>query len=197
MIIGGMQACSLSDYPGRVATVVFTQGCNFRCPFCHNGSLLSLTPSTPAIDEIDLLLRLQARRTLIDAVVVSGGEPTLHNDLPEFLEKLHALDLAVKLDTNGSQPDMLKAIVRSGLIDFIAMDVKAPFAAYDMLAGVHVPLEVIKDSIKFIAASGLEHMFRTTFIAEQLTLDDVEMIRGILPPGSPHHVQFRRTEYAH
>jgi len=189
MIIGGMQACSLCDYPMRVATVVFTQGCNFRCPFCHNASLLSMTPPTPAINEIDLLSCLQARHTLIDAVVVSGGEPTLHDDLPEFLEKLRALDLAIKLDTNGSRPAMLRELLQAKVVDFIAMDIKAPWEKYDALSGVRAPRDAIRASIACLAQSGIPHEFRTTMVRTFLSEEDIMTIRAMLPPGSTYRTQ--------
>ena len=114
MNIGGYQPCSLCDYPGHVAAVVFTQGCNFRCPFCHNAALLPLTPdAVPIISEASILQRLGARRRQLDAVVISGGEPTLQPDLESFLREVRSLALRVKLDTNGSRPDVLSELLEA------------------------------------------------------------------------------------
>jgi pyruvate formate lyase activating enzyme len=189
MIIGGLQLLSLCDYPGRPTTVIFTQGCNFRCPFCHNSGLLPMTPVTPVIAESAALKLLHGRRPFVDAVVVSGGEPTLHDDLPELLGSLRRLNLAIKLDTNGSRPEMIARLIRCNLVDFIAMDVKASPEKYDLLAGVSVSWEVIRSSIQTIAGSGIRHSFRTTVDASRLTPEDLQTIREELPPTSTYRLQ--------
>lgn len=211
MIIGGCQPCSLCDYPGHVAAVVFTQGCNFRCPFCHNGALLPIAGGAagpaarlgagpaertlPSVDEV--LHLLQRRRGLLDAVVISGGEPTLHEDLPHLLTRIRAMGFAIKLDTNGSQPERLRALLRAGLVDAVAMDVKAPWEKYDLLAGVAAPVEAIRESIALLAESGCAHLFRTTRVPALLTERDLTTIReAMLPFGSPYRVQPFRPENA-
>ena len=135
MRIGGFVPVSLCDYPCRVAAVVFTQGCNFRCPFCHNGHLVGCEGAA-LLDEAAVLAQLAERRNRLGGVVVTGGEPTLQGDLPQFLHALKQLGLAVKLDTNGSQPDVLQALLADRLVDYVAMDLKAPWARYDRLAGL-------------------------------------------------------------
>ncbi|PIU62016.1 anaerobic ribonucleoside-triphosphate reductase activating protein, partial [archaeon CG07_land_8_20_14_0_80_38_8] len=125
VIIKGMVESSFIDYPGKIALVVFTAGCNFHCHYCHNPELVNPTP--PFISEEKILLKLEKKREWLDAVVISGGEPTLHPDLPEFIKKIKdETGLLVKLDTNGSNPEMLKKLINEKLIDYVAMDVKAP-----------------------------------------------------------------------
>lgn len=197
MKIGGWQPLSLSDYPGRVAAVVFTQGCNFRCPFCHNGSLLPADPTVGVlIPETEILAHLAERRTLLEGVVVSGGEPTLQPDLPDFLRQLRALGLAVKLDTNGSRPEVLRALLHEGLLNYIAMDVKAPFDAYPRLCGVSVDIEPIRESIARISASGLPHQFRATLVPGLHREGDPAAIAALLPPGETLVRQAFQPEHA-
>ncbi len=189
MIIGGMDPCSLCDYPGRVASVIFTQGCNFRCPFCHNTALLPMNPAHEALDNEAVLGWLQGRRDRIRAVVISGGEPTLQAGLQAFLRRLHHIDLAIKLDTNGSRPVILAELIQAGLTDYVAMDIKAPCAKYRNLAGVRVSTERIKESIRIIAESGLRHEFRTTVVPGLLNQEDISAIRKMVPSGSIYRLQ--------
>lgn len=190
MRIGGFHPLSLCDYPGRVAAVVFTQGCTMRCPFCHNGSLLPVHVPAQRLIPVEVVLdTLEKRKAFLSGVVVSGGEPTLHRGLPTFLAQLKGLGLAVKLDTNGSNPTLLRKLIADGLVDYIAMDVKAPWAKYSLLTGVSTDIERIRESMDLIAQSGLAHEFRTTFVPQLLTGQDLEAIRGLIPPGSPYRVQ--------
>ena len=148
MKIGGLNKFSLSDFPGKVAAVVFTQGCNFRCPYCHNGSLISADIlECCLIPEEEFFEILQSRSKQLDGVVVSGGEPTIQADLPEFLAHIKSRGFLVKLDTNGSQPEVLREVLQSKLVDFVAMDIKAPLAIYDRLTGVRAPTSQILESI--------------------------------------------------
>ena len=188
MNLGGLQRFSLCDFPGRAAAVVFTQGCNFRCPFCHNGSLIP-TDAAGALDEAELLAFLERRRGQLDGVVVSGGEPTLQSDLEEFLRRVKRLGFEVKLDTNGSRPDTLRRLLRQALVDYVAMDVKAPLAAYERLAGRPVDAAALRESIALIAGSGVAHEFRTTVVPELLADAELAALRAELPPGSPHRCQ--------
>jgi pyruvate formate lyase activating enzyme len=193
--IGGFVPLSLCDFPGKVAAVVFTQGCNFRCPFCHNGQLLAWQGEQEQAEEA-VLARLQARRQQLEGVVVTGGEPTLQGDLPQFLWRLRACGLAVKLDTNGSQPDMLQALLADRLVDYVAMDIKAPWDMYDRLAGRACDTQRLRRSMRLIAESGLAHEFRTTRAEALLSEDDCHRITGQLPPGSTHKWQRFRPEYS-
>jgi pyruvate formate lyase activating enzyme len=197
MKIGGYQPCSLCDFPGRVAAVVFTQGCNFRCPFCHNASLLPLTATVERlIPAADILERLRRRRGQLDAVVITGGEPTLQPDLAEFLCAIRKVGLQIKLDTNGSHPSTLAELFEAGLLDYVAMDMKAPWPRYADLAGVGVDVECITQSMRMIAASGIAHEFRTTVVPALLTDRDLAAVRAQLPSGSAHRTLPFRSEHA-
>jgi pyruvate formate lyase activating enzyme len=185
-----MNPFSLSDFPGRVAAVVFTQGCNFRCPYCHNASLLSCqTPDDSPLQEEAVLEFIRFRRGCLDAVVVSGGEPCIQPDLSTFLRRIKGMDLSVKLDTNGSRPGALRELLANRLVDFIAMDLKAPLQTYDHLCGVHVPIHLIQESIELISRSGVEHEFRTTVVDPLLSPADITRIQELVPSGSKHRLQ--------
>ena len=195
MKIGGLMPVSLSDFPGRVAAVVFTQGCNFRCPFCHNGNLISMDRQrSDLLREEEVFSMLAARRGKLGGVVISGGEPTLQPDLPDFLRALKHLGYALKLDTNGSRPEVLARVLP--LVDYVAMDLKAPLLCYERLAGVAVAPEKIGQSIELLASSGIEHEFRTTAVEPLLDEHDLDEIRSLVPAGSKYRVQSFRPENA-
>lgn len=178
MKIAGVQSLTLLDYPGKLAATIFLQGCNFRCPFCHNKSIIS-SEAVHACewDKKSILKHLNKRRTLIDGVCVSGGEPTIHEDLPDFLDEIKNLGFSVKLDTNGSNPKMLKECLYQGVVDYIAMDVKACLDAYDLLAGVKTNKDAIKESIDLIMDDGLiDYEFRTTVIGAVHHIHDFKEI---------------------
>lgn len=197
MKIGGFQAFSLSDYPGKTAAIVFTQGCNFRCPFCHNGSLIpSDVPGGVCIPEQKIVRHLETRRSLLDGVVVTGGEPTIQPDLPRFLCMIRGMGYRIKLDTNGSRPDVLRRLLEENLVDYIAMDVKAPSDRYDRLTGISVPMRKVRESIRLIGLSGIRHEFRTTVVRPLLSDSDILSIREMLPPRSPHTLQDFYPEHA-
>jgi pyruvate formate lyase activating enzyme len=191
---GGLLSLSLCDFPGRVAAVVFTRGCNFRCPFCHNGHLLAAAPAAgdPSCEEV--LARLAARAPQLQGVVVSGGEPTIQAGLPSFLRAVRSLGLAVKLDTNGSRPEVLAELLAAGLLDFVAMDVKAPWERYGELAGVACDVAALRRSVALIAACGRPHLFRTTRVTPLLSPADCRAIEAQIPAGSPHVWQRFRAE---
>jgi pyruvate formate lyase activating enzyme len=194
MEIGGFLPFSLCDFPARPAAVVFTQGCNFRCPFCHNGGLLARKAGS--IPTAEVVRRLARRRGLLAGVVVSGGEPCLQADLADFCASVKALGMAVKLDTNGSRPSVLRDVLAGGLVDYVAMDVKAPPARYADLAGVAVAWEVIQESVTILTASGVPHQFRTTVVDPLLRERDLEEIVRLLPAGAVHVRQEFRGELA-
>lgn len=162
MLIAGYVPCSLSDYPGCVAAVVFTQGCNWRCPWCHNKSLLPLRPQPGCVDETAVLERLAGRRGKLDGVVVTGGEPSLQPDLAVFLASVRALGFKVKLDTNGSNPSVLGRLLAAGLLDFVALDLKAPLERYAEAAGVPVETDALRECLRLLRTSGVAHHLRTT-----------------------------------
>jgi pyruvate formate lyase activating enzyme len=197
MRFGGFQPFTLSDFPGRTAAIAFTQGCNFRCPYCHNGALLPmLVPEENLVPESVVLDHLRRRRMQLDGLVVTGGEPTLQPALPVFLRKVKGMGFLVKLDTNGSSPGVLKGLLDEELVDFVAMDIKAPSHKYSLLAGVPAPLRAIEKSIALIKWSGVEHQFRTTHVPELLSSGDLQSIVNSLPDGSAHVVQRFRPEHA-
>jgi len=197
MKIGGLHKFSLSDYPGHVAAVVFTQGCNFRCPFCHNGSLIpGDVPDSSLISEEKVFKFLKDRNNQLDGVVITGGEPTIQPDLTEFIHRIIAMELLVKLDTNGSLPEVLRKLMKEKLIDFIAMDIKAPLDIHDRLTGVQTSISRIKESIELIARSGIAHEFRTTVVKPLLSPQDLLSIKKLVPVGSTHRLQKFRPEHA-
>ncbi|MEJ5258616.1 MAG: anaerobic ribonucleoside-triphosphate reductase activating protein [Anaerohalosphaeraceae bacterium] len=195
MKFGGFQPLTLSDFPGRTAAVLFVQGCNFRCPFCHNGRLLE-RDAEDVFDEQTAVALLAERRKILDGIVLSGGEPTLQADLPDFIRELRRMGFQVKLDTNGSQSRMLESVLEEGLLDYAAMDIKAPPCKYPLLTGGVYPREEIERSIELIVHSGIAAEFRTTFVPGLLTSEDLEQIRRSLPAGAVYKIQKFAAESA-
>lgn len=174
MRIAGLQKMTLLDYPDRVACTVFLQGCNFCCPFCHNSQLLT-GPGPEGLTRDELLDFLKKRRGLLDGVCITGGEPTLQKDLPDLLEEIKALGYAVKLDTNGSRPEMLKELAERGLIDHVAMDVKNSPDRYGETVGLtDLSLQPVEESLRFLAGGGVDYELRTTVAAELHTAGSIE-----------------------
>lgn len=188
MKIGGLQPVTASDFPGRMAAIVFTQGCNFHCPFCHNSSLLAMDADT-LISEDEVIEFLNKRRNLLDGVVISGGEPCLQDDLAGFCRKIKDMGFSVKLDTNGSRPEVIGELLAEDLVDFIAMDIKAPLSRLKELTGTGSHGSQISRAISLIAESGVDHLFRTTDVMPLLSSEDHRGIKELVPPGSPHVVQ--------
>ena len=194
MRIAGIERNSFVDYPGRLAAVFFTPGCNWQCFYCHNRSLLGPQSERTWLDAEVVLAWLDERRGWLDAVVITGGEPTLQPDLAEFIRPVRAKGFLVKLDTNGARPDVLRALLDEGLLDYVAMDVKAPIEKYEAFCCVPVDHRAVNDSIDLLMASGIEYEFRTT-VAPQLTSDDLRAIAARIR-GARCYVlqQFRRPE---
>ncbi len=190
MRIGGLLKFSLIDFPGQVAAVVFTQGCNYRCPFCHNPELVlpELFQEPLAVEEV--LSFLARRQGQLQGVVVTGGEPTLHNDLPDLLQKIKALGFLVKLDTNGSRPEVLKDLISRRLVDYIAMDIKSSPESYCKAAGVPADISAVTGSVSLIRSSGVPHQFRTTAFKALLSEADMPEVAGLI--GSGENYQVRR-----
>ena len=183
MIFGGLHKTSLIDYPGKVSCVLFTSGCNFACPFCHNPDLARSTPRTIiSLDEI--IDFLEARRHFLDGVVVTGGEPTLHADLHRFLARVKAMGYAVKLDTNGSRPAVLADILTRELADYVAMDIKTLPEAYPEHVKAPCDGETIRSSVRKVMALAKDYEFRTTCVAPLIDEDIIAAIAGIIR-GSP------------
>jgi len=174
MQVGGLQKVSLIDYPGEISAVVFTQGCNFRCVYCHNPELVYPHLFGPPIDEKEIFDFLERRRGKIDAVVITGGEPLMQEDLLNFVLQVKAKGFLVKLDTNGSYPERLRHIMETGKIDYLAVDVKAPWSSYAKVVGVKGQVEKIKETVEMILASHMEYEFRVT-VAYPL-ISDVDVL---------------------
>ena len=171
MKIGGLQKTSLQDYPEEVSSIIWTIGCNFSCPFCYNKDLVK--GKIAEIPEEDILSFLEKRKKLIDGLVISGGEPLLQKDLKNFCKKVKKLDYKIKIDTNGSFPEKLKELIDEKLVDYIAMDLKAPKKKYTALTNVKTDIKKIEKSIEIIKKSKLDYEFRTTFVPSLLKKEDI------------------------
>jgi len=181
MIIGGLQRFSLIDYPGKISAIVFTRGCNFRCPYCHNPELVDPQRYAEPWQEEEYWAFLQSRtQKKLDAVVVTGGEPTLQEDLEPFLEKIRKMGFLIKLDTNGSNPDVLKDLLSANLVDYNARDIKAPLEKDSEVAKVPIDKTDIQESIELIKQSTVDHEFRTTIAKNVLSKEDVVNIAKML-----------------
>ena len=189
MTINGMQKLTLLDYPGNVACLIFTQGCNFRCPFCHNSGLLDMNNNCEKIDEKEVFKYLEKRKGLLDRVCISGGEPLLQKDIEYFIRKVKDLGYKVKLDTNGSSPKKLKQLIEEGLIDYVAMDIKNDFLNYDKTAGMCTNIDNIKKSIEIIENSNIEYEFRTTIVKQFHDVGKLEKIIQYIGPNARYYIQ--------
>ncbi len=177
MIVCGFEKFSMVDFDGRIACTVFTGGCNFRCPFCHNGALVVGNVKAQEIDVKEVFDYLKKRKGLVDAVCVTGGEPTMHKDLPGFLREVRSLGYATKLDTNGTNPQMLADVIAEGLVDYVAMDIKNSMAKYPQTIGIEgASLDDICKSVDILLNSGIDYEFRTTVIDEFHTAEDMKEI---------------------
>src|SRR3990167_219830 len=193
MRIGGFQKVTLTDFPGKIAAIVFTIGCPFRCGFCHNPELV-LPPFGERIAEEEVFSYLKRRAGLLEGVVITGGEPTIHGDLLRFIEEVRDEGLAVKLDTCGYLPDRLEPILCSGLVDYIAMDIKAPFGKYSSVVGVQIDEEKIQRSIRLILDSGILHEFRSTLVEGIHTGEDIIEMARLIQGADVYYLQrFRQA----
>lgn len=177
MNVQGLQKLTLLDFPGRTACTVFTSGCNFRCPFCHNASLVVEIPKNAAMTETEFFDFLKKRKGTLDGVCISGGEPLLQPDIEAFVRKIKELGFAVKLDTNGSFPDRLISLIESGLPDYVAMDIKNSPESYAFTAGVDVlDMEKIKQSVSYLKEGHIPYEFRTTVVKHYHTRESMAAI---------------------
>jgi len=211
--IGGLQKTTLIDYPSRLAATVFICGCNFRCPFCYSRELVlpEEIKKQPKISERDFFDFLKERKGLLEGIVICGGEPCINQDLPEFCKKIKELGYLVKLDTNGSNPQMIKKLIAENLIDYVAMDIKAPLQnqkskikkqngkskfknKYENATGVKVDLKKIKKSIEIIKNSGIDYEFRTTVVPGVHTKKDIIQIAKDIVPAKRYFLQSFKPE---
>lgn len=188
MFFAGFQKLTLLDYPGKVACLLFTMGCNFRCPFCHNASLVRAEEKA-AVSEEEILSFLKKRQGVLDGVCISGGEPLLHRGLYDFIKEVKSLGYSVKLDTNGSFPDALKALVSERMIDYVAMDIKNSFESYSKTSGINTDLDKIKESIDFLMSDAVDYEFRTTLVKELHTYEDMESIGKMIKGAKRYFLQ--------
>jgi pyruvate formate lyase activating enzyme len=183
MIIGGFQRFSLIDYPGKICAIVFTQGCNFRCPYCHNPELVDTNPlESQAIAQDEILSFLEARKDKLEAVTITGGEPLLQSGIGDFLSSVKSLGYVIKLDTNGSFPSRLETVLEMNAVDYIAMDIKAPIDKYEQVVRSRIDKDRILRSVRLIMNYGSDYEFRTTVVKPLLERDDFaeigKMIQG-------------------
>lgn len=174
MEIIGFEKLSLVDYDGHTACTLFTGGCNFRCPFCHNGDLVLSPKSFEEYSEETVFSYLKKRQGLLDGVVITGGEPTMQSDLPEYIQKIKGFGYDVKLDTNGTNPKMLETLVKQGLIDYVAMDIKSSQDGYGKAIGLKGFPTKVAESVEFLKTNVVDYEFRITLVAELITREDIE-----------------------
>jgi len=191
MKIGGLQKVTLVDYPGKIACTVFLSGCNFKCPFCYSKELVLLEEikKQPEIKKEKLFSFLKQRKGMIDACVICGGEPTINNDLKDFIKEIKELGFLVKIDTNGYLPEKLKELIDEKLIDYIAMDIKSCFKDYSKATGVDVDISKIKKSIELIKNSGIDYEFRTTIVPGIHTKENIIEMANDLGKAKKYFLQ--------
>jgi len=188
MKFGGLIKFTLIDYPRVVSAIVFTQGCNFHCRYCHNPELVYPSLFQESMPEEEVMAFLRRRKGTLQGLVVTGGEPTLQPDLLDFLAEVKKLGYLIKLDTNGYKPEVLKQALHQKLVDYIAMDLKAPLAKYEQITGIQADEKILLESIDLIKNSGLPHEFRTTYDKTVLTDEDIENLRNLVQ-GHTYRVQ--------
>jgi pyruvate formate lyase activating enzyme len=187
MKIGGLQKTSLLDYPDNISAIIWTSGCNFRCPFCYNKDLVLGTGIRISEDEVFSFL--EKRRGTLDGVVITGGEPLMHPDIVEFVQKIKKLGFLVKVDTNGSFPEKLRELLEKRLVDYVAMDVKAPKKKYTQLSGMKCDIDRIDESITVIKTMAPQYEFRTTVAPGLLTKEDIVEIAKWIEGATQYYLQ--------
>ena len=187
MIIGGLQKCSLIDFPEMISAIIFTQGCNFRCRYCHNPELLHTVDSTYSLEYV--LEFLKTRQGKLDGVVISGGEPTLQQDLKDVILQIRELGFKIKLDTNGTNPEILEELLNEKLLDYVAMDIKAPLEKYFDIVQQDIDTTKIKKSIALLENSNVKHEFRTTVLKSLTSKEDLEQIGSLIEGCEKYYIQ--------
>ena len=191
MVIKGLQKTTLLDFPGKLACTIFTAGCNFRCPFCHNSSLVVRPGEVDEIPAPSFLSYISKRKGLLDGVAITGGEPLLNPDINELMRKIRAEGLLIKLDTNGAYPDRLEALIDEGLVDYVAMDIKNTKSKYALTAGLDESFDIslIERSIDIIMKKAPDYEFRTTVVRELHTVEDLVEISGWITDAKNYFLQ--------
>jgi len=193
MLIVGLQKMTLLDYPDKVAATIFTYGCNFRCSFCHNPDIVK--GAAKVISEEKILKFLKSRQKVLDAVCITGGEPTLQPRLTNFIGKLKEMKFLIKLDTNGSNPDLLNNLIAKKLIDYVAMDIKAPWEKYPLVVCQKIDLDKIKKSVKILMKGKIDYEFRSTILPTLHSVDDVLQMANQIKGAKKYFIQqFRPTD---
>lgn len=189
MIFGGFEKFTLIDYPGKIASVVYTIGCNFRCPYCHNPELVDETVEKRFAEE-EIINFLKHRKGFIDGLVITGGEPTMHQeDLLAFMKKVKDLGFLVKLDSNGTNPEVLKKAIETKIVDYIAMDIKSPLYKYSQAVSRPVDVKAIRESIDLLMSSPVDYEFRTTVVKTLLPPEDIEEIGKEIKGAKKYYLQ--------
>ena len=189
MIFGGLQKLTLLDFPGSVACIVFTKGCNFLCPFCHNALLVNKVDQAQEIDEDEIISFIKKRTGVLEGVVITGGEPLLHPGLEDFIVRVRELRYKVKLDTNGSRPEYLKSLVSKGLLDYVAMDIKSSKDGYSKAAGIDIDIKKIERSVELLKNGNIPFEFRTTVVKGIHSVNDFEKIAEWLKGTKKYFLQ--------
>ena len=189
MKICGLQKLTLLDFPGRLACTVFLGGCNFKCPYCYNTSLIDASRAKTLINEEDFLSFLDSRKGKLQGVAITGGEPLLNPDIRNFILKIRERGFLVKLDTNGSFPERLEALIDEGLVDYVAMDIKNVYGKYSITVGANVNLEKIKQSIDILLSNKVDYEFRTTVIKEFHDIEDFNVIGKMIKGAKNYFIQ--------
>lgn len=190
MRIVGLMKTTLLDYPGKVASTLFTGGCNFRCPYCHNGDLVLSHTTMDAYSEEEIFSHLNKRKNTLNGVCITGGEPTLQTELPSFIRKVKSLNLLVKLDTNGTNPSMLTSLLDEGLLDYVAMDIKHSKSKYNDVACMNpLDLQSIEESVEILKNCNIDYEFRTTVTKELHKMEDFEEIGKWIEGSKAYYLQ--------
>ncbi len=187
MKIGGFEKSTLIDYPDKIACMIYTIGCNFRCPYCHNPELVDETAKEITLDSVMRFLR--KRKDLLDGVVITGGEPTMHEDLPKVMYRIKKMGYLIKLDTNGTRPAVIKNLIDRKLVDYIAMDIKSPLDKYSNTVARPVLSDTIKQTIKILMSGNVDYEFRTTVVKSLLSPEDMENIGKEIKGAKRYYLQ--------
>lgn len=194
MIIDGFEKLTLLDYPGHLACMIFTRGCNFKCPYCQNSSLIRYNKNPGKFSEEEILEFLNTRKGKLEGLVISGGEPTIQKGLIEFIKKVKELGFKVKLDTNGSNPKILKELINNKLVDYVAMDIKNDIDNYEMVTDCKVNTKAIKESIDILLKSKIDHEFRTTIMKECHKITNLKNILDLVKKDKYYIQNFKASD---